>query len=261
MKNNRLSAGDWAERIVLALLFIGFGGLIMIVFKPWGKQNFSNPVDNYLWRIGLSVVLLAVAWLAHRSMRYEKYWQIFFAFFILATALSLDWVFGQFLYNSLHLSDATPAGWGYEKLNEIAVIVGVVIIFNRLSGNSLGSIYIQKGNLKLGLIIGVVAFIISVAGSIPMAELLFKGEGLTLARVLPWAPWILIIVLVNGALEEILFRGLFLRKLQPFYGKFISNLLVMLVFTALHQGVDYTSNNWIFLAATSLVALAWGYVM
>ena len=94
-----------------------------------------------------------------------------------------------------------------------------------------------------------------------MAALLFKGEGLTLARILPWIPWLLIIVLANGALEELLFRGLFLRKLQPFFGKFLSNFLIVLIFTVLHKGATYTSNEYIFLAVLVLLALVWGYIM
>jgi hypothetical protein len=261
MKNNHLSTNEWVERIILALLFIGIGGLIIMVFKPWGKQYIADPVNNYLWRLGVSVTLLVLALLARRSKRFEKFWQLLFAMFILSTALSLDWVFGKFLYNSLHLSDAEPIGWMYEKLHEVVLIVCVIIVFNKLSGNSLGSIYIQKGNLKLGLLIGGIAFLVSVAGSIPIAELLFKGDGLTVARVLPWTPWVLIIVLANGTLEELLFRGLFLRKLEPFFGKFLSNFLIALVFTVLHKGSTYTSSEYIFLVILTPLALVWGWVM
>jgi hypothetical protein len=164
----------------------------------------------------LSFLLLVIAWLVHRRDRYKKYWKIFFALFILSIAASLDWIFGRFLFDSLHVSDATPAGWALPKLNELVVITGVVVVFTYLSGDNLGSIYIQRGNLKLGLIIGAITFAIAAAGSIPVAKLLFKGEGLTLSMVLPWTPWLLITVLSNRALEEILFRGLFLRKLVPF---------------------------------------------
>jgi hypothetical protein len=37
-KNNPFPARAWRERAVLALLFIIIGGVVMIVFKPWGKQ-------------------------------------------------------------------------------------------------------------------------------------------------------------------------------------------------------------------------------
>lgn len=261
MKNNHLPTNARVERIILALVFIGIGGLITMVFKPWGKQIITDPVNNYLWRIAVSMILLVLAALARKTMRFEKYWQLLFGLFILATAFSLDWVFGKFLYKSLNLSDAEPIGWMYEKLHEVFLIVCTVLIFNKLSGNSLGSIYIQRGNLKLGLLIGGIAFLVSVLGSIPTAELLFNGNNLTLGRVLPWVPLILIIVIANGILEELLFRGLFLRKLEPFFGKFLSNALIALVFTVLHKGSSYTSSEYIFLVILTPLALIWGWLM
>ncbi len=82
-----------------------------------------------------------------------------------------------------------------------------------------------------------------------------------MAKTLQWAPWILIIVLANAANEELLFRGLFLRKLEPFYGKLLSNLLIVLIFTGLHLGVTYTRDQALFLVVVMLLAFAWGAVM
>jgi membrane protease YdiL (CAAX protease family) len=261
MKNNRFSAREWGERIVLALLFVAIGSFIIIVFSPWGRGPLLGKIDDYLAKIGVSVLLLAAALLARRSERLKKYWQVLFAFFILTVTVSLEWVFGNHVGSYLGVTDNIPAGWALPKLNECFVVVSVVIIFTLLSGGSLGSIYVQKGNLKLGLIIGGIAFLVAAAGSIPMAALLFKGEGLTVASVLPWIPWVLIFVLANGTLEELLFRGLFLRKLEPFFGKFISNFLIAFVFTVLHRGAFYTSGEYIFLAVLFPLALAWGYIM
>jgi uncharacterized protein len=261
VKDNRLSPGEWIERIVLALVFVFIGGVAIVVFNPWGRQWIVDRVDNYLWRAGLSLLLLILSWWVRRSEHYRKVGPVIFALFILFAAVSLDWVFGLFLLDSLHVSDATPAGWTFLKLNDCFVIVGTVVVFTRLSGGSLGSIYIQRGNLKLGLVIGGIAFIVACAGAIPTAELLFEGQGLTLSRVLPWTLWLLLlIVLANGALEEILFRGLFLRKLEPFFGKLLSNVLIAFVFTVLHQGVSYTSDQVIFLAIVFPLALAWGFI-
>ena len=218
-------------------------------------------IDDYLAKIGVSMVLLAGALLARRIERLHPYWQILFALFILTVTVSLEWILGKHVGLYLGVSDSTPAGVALAKLNECLVVVSVVITFTLLSGGSLGSIYVQKGNLKLGLIIGGIAFLVAAAGSIPMAGLLFKAEGLTLATVVPWIPWVLIFVLANGTLEELLFRGLFLRKLEPFVGKFLSNLLTALVFTVLHRGAFYTSDEAIFLAVTFPLALVWGYVM
>ena len=257
MKNNCFSKSEWVERIILALLFAAIGSLIMIVFSPWNPL--LDRVADYLGRFCLVVILYITAKFMHRS-NYEKYWLIFFGFFTLLVAVSLDWIFGVYLIEYLGISDTTPSGWALPKLNECIVIVSVVIFFTRKSNNSLGSIYIQKGNLKLGLIIGLITFFIAAATSIPMANL-FYGRDLTLAKIIPWIPWILVFVLANATMEEIMFRGLFLRKLEPFFGKFFSNLMIAFVFTLIHGAAVYTTDMHIFLAVLFPLALAWGYIM
>jgi len=260
----RLSDREWIERIVLALLFLGLGALIYIVFSPLRPlldKTSSDRMVDYLGRAGLTAVLLAVVLLMRRSSHYQKYTPVFVGLLIMTVAVSLDRFLSVYLLEYLGVDGNTPAGFALLKLNEAAIVVSVVILLTRLSGGSLGSIYIQKGKLKLGLAIGLGTFLLAAAGSIPMAGLLFKGEGLTLARILPWSPWVLIFVLANAAQEELLFRGLFLRKLQPFFGNFLPILMVAFVFTLLHNGVNYSSNNAIFIVAVTLLALAWGYVM
>jgi uncharacterized protein len=258
MKNNRLSASEWGERILLALLFVAVGVLIYLVFSP--MRPLLSKTADYLGRIALIALLLAAVWLVRRSQWFEKYGQVMLGLLIMAIAVSVDRVFSIYLLVYLGISDSTAAGWALLKLNECVIVFGVVITLTRLSGGSLGSIYLQKGNLKLGLIIGVTTFLLAAAGSALMANFLFKGQDLTLARILVWLPWLLVFVLANAAQEELLFRGLFLRKLQPFFGKFGSNFLIMFVFTALHKGADYASNDFIFVAAVVLLALAWGYI-
>jgi membrane protease YdiL (CAAX protease family) len=259
MKTHRLSATEWLERIVLALLFTVLGSLIMIVFSPW-RPLLDHTLD-YLGKMGLTLFLLIVAFLARRSLRFEKYAQLLNGFLILTVAITLDLVFGIYLIYYLGGGDNTPAGFALQKLHEFVVVGCVIILLNKVSGNSLGSIYIQKGKLKLGLIIGLGTFFLAAAGSIPMAQLLFNGRDLTMTRVVPWIPWVLIYVLANGAMEELMFRGLFLRKLEPFFGKFISVFLIAFVFTFLHFGSSYTSDQYVFLAVLFPLALAWGYII
>ena len=259
MKSNRLSAREWGERIVLALLFIAIGSTIIIVFSPL-RPLLDGDVD-YLGRIGLIILLLIAVVLIRKSTRFEKYWQVFLGLLVMATAVSLDWVFASYLMDSLGVNGKTPLSFALLKLNECVVVVCSVILLTRISGGSLGSIYIQKGNLKQGLIIGGIAFFVCVAGSIPMTSLMFKPGDLTFARIISWIPWILISVLANATQEELLFRGLFLRKLQPFYGKFLSTLLIVFVFTLLHKGISYTANDLIFLAVLLPLGLAWGTIM
>lgn len=261
MEKKRLSTREILERIGLALLFIVLGYLVYVVFSPFRPMLPTGR--DYLGRIALGAVLLTAALLARKSPRFEKYWQVLFALFIMVVAVSLDYITGKYLLYFVPIKDQTAFGSFLQKLNECFIISLVVIAFTRVSGNSLGSIFLQKGNLKLGLIIGLCTFAVAAAGSIPMAELLFKvpPHSLTFAKMLPWLPWLLLFVLLNAFEEELLFRGLFLRKLEPFFGKFLSVFMVALVFTALHIGTTYSSDQRIFIAVTFPLALLWGYIM
>lgn len=252
---------SWVDRLVMALVFISVGGVIMVVLKPWGRDMIPDRVDQYLIRLGVSLGLFLAVQITCRITRLGKYCQVVNGLFILSVAVSLDWVLGRFLYDTLGLSDSRPLDWALQKLHECLLIAAVVIVFTRLSGGNLGSIYIQKGRLKTGLMIGGATFLAAAAGSVPMANLLFNARDLTAERMIPWIPWLLLVVLSNATLEELLFRGLFLRKLEPFFGKFIPVLLVAVVFTLLHKGVAYTTNELIFLAATFPLAILWGVLM
>jgi membrane protease YdiL (CAAX protease family) len=259
MKRNTNLTNVWVERIVLALLVLAIGSFIMVVFNPWRIPKLDRTYD-YLAKIGTGIFLLVVAMLARKNRRFKKYWQLLFALFILIVAVSLDFIFGQYLLNYLGVSDSTPIGWALPKLNELFVVASVIVTFTFLSGDNLGSIYIQKGNLKLGLTIGLIAFFAFVLGAIPLASL-FKAQDLSLTRIIPWTPWILIYVLANGAMEELLFRGLFLQKLEPFFGKFFSNFFVAVIFSIIHLSGNLTGDERIFVAFLFPFALLLGYIM
>lgn len=250
---------NWISRAALFVFFVAVGGIVYSVFSPLDPM-LTKTYD--LWgRIALAAVLLTLALLARKSERFHQYWLLLFGMFIMITAVSVDWWVGSYWINSGTIDPNTMSGFALLKISTFVVVYAVVILLTRLSGNRLGSIYLQKGNLKLGLIIGFGTLILAALLSIPMANQLFKGNNLTLERIIPWAPWILIFVLANGAQEELLFRGLFLRKLEPFFGKFMSNFMVALVFVALHGVATYSSDRYFFLAVTFPFALLWGYVM
>jgi len=161
--------------------------------------------------------LLLIAVLLKRSANYQKYWLVPFGLFIMALAVTLDWIVGRFLVETLNIETDSPRVNALMKLNEAVLIIVVILFFTRVSGSSFSSIYVQWGNKKWGIIIGLTTLIFSVAVSGFGAKYLFMAQNLTLARVIPWVPWLLIYVLSNGAMEELLFRGLFLQKLEPFF--------------------------------------------
>ena len=259
MENHHVSLKELWERTILAALSMAFGMLIYIIFSP--LRPMLKSTADYMGRIGLTAGLLMIVWLAGRNEHLRPYRSLVLGLLIMSVATSLDWVFANYLLEHIRLNTQTPSGMALMKLNEFFIVATTIITLTLLTGGRLGSIYIQKGNLKEGLLVGGIAFCLAAAASPWMAEYLFKGQNLTSERIIIWLPWVLIFALANAAQEELLFRGLFLGKLEPFFGKFISNALIVFVFTLVHQGVNYTSDQLGFLAVLALLAFAWGYLM
>ncbi len=243
---------------MVAVLFAAIGLVAIAVFTPWNPP--LPRVPDYLGRQALVALLSIVMLAVQRNSRVGVYGRVAAGLLILAVAVLLDWVFSRFLIDSLGMTGDRLSGAALLKLHDCAIIAAVVIVGARISGDSLGSLYIQKGRLRQGLTTGLIAFAVCVAGAVPMARLMFNGRNLTLSQIVPWIPWILLFVLANATLEELLFRGLFLRRLEPFYGKFGANLLIAVVFTALHGAVTYTPDRVLFLAIVFPLALVWGHI-
>lgn len=250
------------HRIVLFLLFLACGLLVFIVFSHYFPL-FERPADT-IGRVAVAIAFLLAALVSRRSERFNKYWLILFAFFAALTAISIDCYFSlsKLLLPVLKVESNSPAGWGIEKLESSLLGIAVVLVLNRLAGQSMDSLYIRRGNLGLGLTVGLVAFVVMTATVIPVTETYFKGENLTWARILVWSPWVLIFVLVNASNEELIFRGLFIGKLEPFLGRFATNLVTTIPFVLAHAFTSYSTDTIIFLAFQTLpVSLAWCWLM
>jgi membrane protease YdiL (CAAX protease family) len=261
MKDDQMQVKTIGQQVVFFILFLALGLLIFVVFSHM-RPTLPNSID-IIGRIVMVAGFLVVALLARRSQRFEKYWQVLFACFIASLATAIDYYLPSrdWLLQLFHISIKTPAGIAIDKLDSSIIIIVSVILLTKISGGNLSSIYLKKGNLKKGLIIGLIAFLVAVAGSVPVSEMFFGGRDLQVEKVLSWTPWILIFVLGNAFNEELLFRGLFLQKFSPFVGRFLSNLVIAIPFTLHHTGVSYTPDALMFLAILLPLALAWGFIM
>jgi membrane protease YdiL (CAAX protease family) len=260
MSNHSASVKKWGLGAGYFLLFLAIGLLIFVVFSHF-RPMLAERADR-AGRLILVLGFLGIALLARSLPRFKQYWQIPFAFFIASLVTTIDLYFPsrEWLLGALNVSIKTPAGIALDKLDTSLVILLGILLLNFVSGNHLADVYLKKGNLKRGLTIGLIAFIISMAGSIPFSQLFFNAHDLTLQKVLPWTPWILIFIAGNAFNEELLFRGLFLGKYEPLLGKFLSNLVIAIPFALHHSGVSYTQDTLMFLALLIPLSLAWGYV-
>jgi membrane protease YdiL (CAAX protease family) len=149
----------------------------------------------------------------------------------------------------------------YAKVISAVLVVLPIVILIKVSGQRMASLYLSKGNLKLGLTIGISLFVFFLVTSVPAAMLLYGGKGLTYSSLFNWAPWIFTFILANGIREELLFRGLFLKKYQFFLGLPLSNFLQAAIFVLPHFGESYSPVMAIFLVITFLLGLAFGAII
>ena len=241
--------------VLLLVCGVGLPSLSGLLIFPFSAVP-AELIIPYTLILSIIFLLITIFLRSHKSVK--CYWQIFFAFFIASLALFIDFL--------INIPSGSTSTLFFDMLVSTAIIVSIIILLTRFSGNSLGSIFLKKGNIKLGLIIGVAGFSFFALTSIPAAQYLFQGQNLNLGRVIAWLPWIIPIVLLNGIREELLYRGLFLKKLEPKLGLKASNLLQAVIFSLSHSvaGVGlnaYTPYISILVIFTFSLGLAWGYIM
>jgi membrane protease YdiL (CAAX protease family) len=232
-------------------------GIAIFVFG----SNYFNlfPTNNsFIYKVTLTVVFLVASIIFSRIDTLKKYWQIAYAYFIasfvtLITWFSLDWVL-----NIFGVSSNTEQGLMVEKLAEALLVVLSIVLLTKLAKMDLGSIYLQKGNLKLGLFVGSSMLVNNICIAFIVGSVINNPEIL-----IGWFPWALIFSLANGFMEELWLRGLFLRKYEFFIGGGASILVTSIVFTMMHFGAVYLTPEQVpfFLGTLFPLALLWGYLM
>ena len=228
-------------------------GLVVFLINITFRQIIPQPLFRVLQLT--IIVVLALALLKLRGKGRDRIRDILFSF--LAASVSLT-VVSFFSVESLGISVDSPRGIAFAKLFDSAVIVSVLIVFLKAAKFNLGSIYISRGKLITGLIIGLVTFA-------AMALLVIAGPGNeNSAEVISsYLPWILIFIFSNAFMEELLFRGIFLKRMNALIGAPAAILVTSLVFALTHMQVSYQSPSEIagFVAVVFFLALIWAAAM
>jgi uncharacterized protein len=256
--SRRMGRLERAGLFVLILAVSLFVFVVLSHFRPLLPKGADLPA-----RIVAAAVLLAATLIARRVERFRRYWKVCLALFVGVVSISVDYhlLLGQRLGALAGIDPHTPAGWAVDKAGGALTVAAIVVAVTLLSGGNAASLYLGKGRrLGLGLAVGGATFVLAAATAIPLAGFMFEGRNLSLARVLPWTPWILVFVLSNAFGEELLFRGLFLGRLEPLLGRFPANLIAALPFILMHYGVPYTAQQALFLGVLLPLALVWGWL-
>ena len=248
MQRSGISIGRLMHQMALFALFLVCGLLVFVL-----GLNYLVVIPKNLrlvYKIALSASFLAAAALAHRNKHLRQYRPVFFAFFVASTALVFEYYHADL--GSLFLSGEESAAIRNAVMMVVStsIIVITIAVLTKISGASLVSIYLKKGNLRLGLIIGISTFVIMSILGILWAQ----SQNIGMDRIISILPYVVVFGLTNGLREELLYRGLFLGKYGPLLGSTSSVLLTALIFTGAHLGVTYETGTFMVFISFILVA-------
>lgn len=250
----------WSRKVLISIALLLCGALVFVFGTNWYSVFPTN--DSQAYRVILAAIFLGAALILRRKESSEQYSQIAYAFFIAIVAFfmtSLTVGIRDSLMSSLSVPVDTPRFIAFAKVFESLLVVSVILILTALWRNNLGFLYIKKGRLGLGLFVGLCLLTINTATGIVTGATLGQASDVLMARL----PWALLFSLANGLMEELWFRGLFLRRFASLVGVPGSILVTSVVFTVTHAAATYMnpSEAILFQAIIFPMALLFGYLM
>jgi uncharacterized protein len=247
------------KRAIWLALFLVCGLVVFLTGMSF-SDKIPDEIESFL-RPAMAMVFLVLALALRRANPPGPSWRVFYAFFIATLALFLSWKYSGLPMQWLALNPRTPEAWAVSKAAMSICWIAPIILLVKLGGEGMDSLFLHKGKLKRGLTAGLLGFGFFLATSFFAAKYLFKAHDLTLAKAFAWSPWVLTFVLFNAAGEELIFRGLFLKRFGALVGPVAANLGIALVFTIAHLQVNYAADVIFFMVIILPLAVLWGSLM
>ena len=193
----------------------------------------KSPIVGLIAEFIVAGIFLAASITSRRSLRWQRFHDVFFAYFVFSMVITLRSL-GIGLV-SLGYDPSLILGQALIAIVDFLATVVTVVVLVKVSGRRLSSVYLQKGNLRLGLKVGIPALLILLFCIVAAFQVLYAGpHGISFSKVLSFLPLILFAVALNAPKEELWYRGLTIGRYQPLLGLRLSNLLQTTIFTTGH---------------------------
>ena len=255
MENGVTGRTKLTGHIGLFVLFLICGLLIFVLGSPYYSIFPTNK--NTAFNTSLCIVFAVSTISLYRIERFRKYWQASYAFFIASFA---NWFLGLGVFRFSGSSGATLEGIALDKVSQfLPIVLSILVLTMVVARGDVGSIYIKRGHLKRGLAIGLTIFIAFGAGGIAMG----LSKNISLPALISQIPLLLVFCFANASMEELWFRGIFLKKLEPLIGSASALVFTSIVFAVSHVGATYVAGGDIlgFLLTVLALGLGCGYLM
>ena len=242
-------------RWILILLCLAAGVLVMSVgltFAPLIPSDY-----RVLSQMVVIAALLAAALAFYRNTRLRPHWKLPFAFSAACSALVISGYTGDWAVALTGKTLDTPGGLAALKLGEDAAIVGTILVLALVTRDDPAELFVSRGRLRLGLAVGIPSFLVFTVIGLAAAV----ARGVPPDRLRDLSLLFIPVTLADGFMEELLFRGLFLRRIGRLVGDNWANVVTAAVFAFAHVRVEFVPNLPAFLVAVFLLGLLWGWIM
>lgn len=228
------------------------------------QMTFANKL-HFGYRFGLVVILLATSLFLLKRTNKKETGKLFYLYFVAAASILVSYLTGHWGLLVFGLDTSSYIGFAVAKFSESLPIVISIIILIKIIGINTDSLFLAKGKLKSGLFTGLAFFVglsilaIFLGGVNPLfQDKLNDPELSNLVKILPWA---LLFSISNGFMEELLFRGLFLKHLESKIGFRLSNIITAAIFAIAHLQVTYVTHTIGFLIVVFFLGILLGSIM
>ncbi len=251
---------NWLQRIGLFLLFLLCEAVIFIFGSHYFDVYPTNK--NLTFNLAISAVFLVVSLWFKYDKRLNQYWLVALAFFIASTAYPVSallegWVSRVLGWFAVTVN--TSKGLAIEKICEMLIKTVPILVLVKLSGADFGSVFLKRGNLKMGLGIGALVFFFLGTATFMFAVERFTSVDTLVAAVI----WGLVFSFVNSFMEELWLRGIFLKRFAPMIGINGAVWVTSIIFASMHSFAFYFDPFALtfFAVNTLALGLGCGYLM
>ncbi|MFN2144607.1 MAG: CPBP family intramembrane glutamic endopeptidase [Anaerolineales bacterium] len=224
---------------------------------------FANPYYrifptnwNQRFYIGLSAFFLLLVIACHYIPAIAEYKEAAYAFLTASLALV---ILKAGFFNLPGISGSSMKAIGLDKLSQFLHIVPVILVMTLLARKDMGEIFLQTGQLKQGLIFGLISFAVFAV----IGYFIATGTSDFVPKLIKAVPWLLLFIFANATMEELWFRGIFLNTFDPLVGNWGAILVTSLAFGLSHINVTYEfpGGGIVFGLVVFLLGVAGAYTM
>jgi membrane protease YdiL (CAAX protease family) len=251
---DQFTARSKTSKIILTIIiyiFIGgtIGAAAYVAFIP---GNIRIIIKSTM--VGLSLF----GWIfSSRRGNLVQYKQLAAAFFSISLGVLISHFIGTLPNQLLGNTLSTFPGIAMAKFGEALPIIGSIILIHFITGGNLDGLFLTGGNWKFVLVSGTIGTGIFLL----LAAIQAIGLRLSSSTILSALPWILIFIFSNALMEELWFRALFIKKLEPMIGWMGTLIITSVVFAGIHISSTYVIDIVSFVGVTLVLGLIWAWLI